>query len=69
MNAWNPMLLEVKALVEAWHLQHTGRRVDFNVCLLNRYQDGNQSLGWHGESVGQLIATYPLINFTLEAVA
>lgn len=38
-----------------WYEKKTGRRVEFNVCLLNYYEDGRQRIGWHSdrEEVGR----------------
>lgn len=49
VHPWTPSLLEVKGRVERWLARHTGVRVRFNVCLLNRYDGGAQSLGWHSD--------------------
>ena len=39
----------MKARAEAWHLRETGLAVTFSVCLLNRYEGGDESLGWHAD--------------------
>ena len=49
VNAWTPELLELKTLAEQWHLKHTGLPVCFSACLLNRYEGGDQWLGWHSD--------------------
>lgn len=49
VNPWCSELLAVRDRAERWHAAHTGRRVDFNVCLLNRYDGGGESLGWHAD--------------------
>ena len=49
MHPWTPALRELRDRVAAWHKQRTGREVVFNVALLNRYDDGSQSLGYHAD--------------------
>jgi alkylated DNA repair dioxygenase AlkB len=46
--AWTPMVLELKAAVEAV----TGGR--FNSVLLNRYRSGDDSMGWHADREPEL---------------
>jgi alkylated DNA repair dioxygenase AlkB len=47
-RAWTPMVLELKAAVEAV----TGGR--FNSVLLNRYRSGEDSMGWHADREPEL---------------
>ncbi|CAE8647978.1 unnamed protein product, partial [Polarella glacialis] len=49
VNAWTPELLELKAKAEEWHLEHTGLKVVFSACLMNRYDGGDEWLGWHSD--------------------
>ena len=49
MHPWTPELRELRDRVAAWHLRKTGRAVLFNVALLNRYDDGGHSLGYHAD--------------------
>lgn len=49
MNAWTPDILELKTKAEQWHLKHTGLKVIFSTCLLNRYEGGQEFLGWHSD--------------------
>ncbi|MFT4019997.1 MAG: alpha-ketoglutarate-dependent dioxygenase AlkB [Acinetobacter sp.] len=41
--AWNPVLLELKKIVEG-HSHET-----FNSCLLNLYHDGDEGMAWHSD--------------------
>jgi alkylated DNA repair dioxygenase AlkB len=41
---WSPMLLRVRALIEA----HTGTAFDY--VFINRYRDGNDSVAWHNDN-------------------
>ncbi|WP_316842300.1 alpha-ketoglutarate-dependent dioxygenase AlkB family protein [Pedobacter gandavensis] len=56
MNAvpWTPALLEIKNRIEERY------KVKFNVCLLNHYRDGNDSMGWHRDNEKSL-GRYPFI--------
>ncbi len=47
-TAWTPMLLELKAGVDAVS------GVVFNSVLLNLYRDGNDSMGWHSDDEAEL---------------
>lgn len=58
---------QVKDQVEALYLQLTGRQVQFNTCLANFYQNGQQRIGWHTdrEEIGR---TTPIASVSLGAV-
>ncbi|CAJ1922819.1 unnamed protein product [Cylindrotheca closterium] len=45
----------IRKLAEDWYEKEAGRRVEFNVCLLNYYENGQQRIGWHSdrEEVGR----------------
>jgi len=58
MRPWTPALRELRDRVVAWHEERTGRAVEFNVALLNRYDDGAQSLGYHADREEQDPALY-----------
>jgi hypothetical protein len=45
VHAWTPELLSIRRRVTEWHATRVGRPVYFNVCLLNRYDGGEQALG------------------------
>jgi alkylated DNA repair dioxygenase AlkB len=44
-NAWTPMLLEIKAKVEAQC------KIIFDRVLLNYYRNGNDSVAWHADTL------------------
>ena len=48
-NSPIPLRFTIQALAESWHLRETGEPVKFEVCLLNRYEGGDESLGWHAD--------------------
>lgn len=52
--AWTPLLLELKASLEA--VCGAG----FNSVLLNLYRDGNDSMGWHSDDEAEL-GQHPVI--------
>lgn len=56
MNAlpWTAALLAIKERIE------THYQVKFNVCLLNHYRDGSDSMGWHRDNEKSL-GKYPFI--------
>jgi alkylated DNA repair dioxygenase AlkB len=45
---WTPSLYEIKEMVE----YHCG--CSFNTVLLNRYRDGNDTVGWHSDDEKEL---------------
>ena len=49
VHTWTTELRELRDAVNRWHEARTGHAVDFNVCLLNRYDDGAVHLGWHAD--------------------
>ncbi len=53
-QAWTPELLRIKHTAEA--LAHC----KFNSCLLNRYHDGAQGMGWHSDDEVELEANAPI---------
>lgn len=46
---FNETILDLKKRAEEWYQRHSGRSVEFNVCLLNFYEDGQQRIGWHSD--------------------
>ncbi|KAL3936162.1 MAG: hypothetical protein SGBAC_008461 [Bacillariaceae sp.] len=54
----------IRKLAEDWYAKEAGRRVEFNVCLLNYYENGQQRIGWHSdrEEVGR---TTPIASISL----
>ena len=63
---FNDSIQLLKNKAQDWYLQKTGISVDFNVCLLNYYEDGQQRIGWHSdrEEVGR---TTPIASISLGA--
>ena len=50
-----------------WYCTHTnGSRVQFNVCLLNFYETGQQRIGWHADRE-ELGRTTPIASISLGA--
>lgn len=47
-QAWTPTVRELRGLAQA----HAG--VTFNSVLVNRYRDGNDSIGWHSDNEPEL---------------
>lgn len=60
--AWDAEVLRVKTLVEA----ECG--CSFNSCLLNRYADGGEGMGWHADNESTLVpgATIASVSFGAE---
>eukprot|EP00977_Amphora_coffeiformis_P003545 scaffold683_cov164-Amphora_coffeaeformis.AAC.5 len=58
---------QVKHQVEECYHRLTGRRVSFNTCLANFYENGHQRIGWHAdrEEIGR---TTPIASVSLGAV-
>jgi 2OG-Fe(II) oxygenase superfamily len=46
---FNAVIQTIKDRAEKWYLRESGRLVDFNVCLLNFYENGQQRIGWHSD--------------------
>ena len=57
---------KMQQLAQEWYHRETGRQADFNVCLLNFYEDGSQAIGWHSdrEEIGR---TTPIASISLGA--
>ena len=56
--------IQLKA--QEWYSRETDHKVEFNVCLLNYYEDGSQAIGWHSdrEEIGR---TTPIASISLGA--
>lgn len=61
-----PAVNQMKTKAEEWYSSKTGRSVNFNVCLLNYYEDGTQRIGWHSdrEEIGR---STPIASISLGA--
>ena len=42
-------VLRIQQKVQEWYATEFGKLVEFNVCLLNFYEDGQQRIGWHSD--------------------
>ena len=66
-EGFTDIIRSIQERAQEWYFRETGRRVTFNVCLLNYYQDGSQAIGWHSdrEEIGR---TTPIASISLGAV-
>ena len=57
---------KIQVAAQEWFSQQTGQHVEFNVCLLNYYENGQQRIGWHSdrEEIGR---TTPIASVSLGA--
>ena len=55
---------KIRQRAQEWYEKETSNQVDFNVCLLNYYEDGQQRIGWHSdrEEIGR---TTPIASVSL----
>jgi len=60
-RAWSPLLQSLKATVQ----QHTGAQ--FNACLLNLYQHGNEGMSWHSDDEPSLHPNAPIASLSFGA--
>lgn len=64
-----PVVHKLKLLAEEWYNSRNPNNkepVEFNVCLLNYYQDGSQRIGWHSDRE-ELGRTTPIASISLGA--
>ena len=63
---FNRIVQDMKTRAEVWYRTHSGQSVEFNVCLLNFYEDGHQRIGWHSdrEEIGR---DTPIVSISLGA--
>lgn len=59
--AWTPALAALKELAE----NRTGAR--FNACLLNRYHDGDEGMGWHSDNEKEIVYESAIASLSLGA--
>tara|TARA_B100000780_G_scaffold221487_1_gene160566 strand:- start:1959 stop:3473 length:1515 start_codon:yes stop_codon:yes gene_type:complete len=66
LQPWSDELLSIKKKIETYYHQHTGKAIEFNVCLLNMYENGQQAIGWHAdrEEIGR---STPIASISLGA--
>ena len=55
---------KIRQRAQEWYENQTSEKVDFNVCLLNYYENGLQRIGWHSdrEEIGR---TTPIASVSL----
>lgn len=61
-QGWTPDLLTLKAKVEKL------AECEFNSCLLNLYNNGNEGMGWHSDNEPELDESSPIVSISLGAV-
>jgi alkylated DNA repair dioxygenase AlkB len=59
--AWTPELLQLKRIIETKTAQ------TFNMCLLNLYHHGKESMGWHSDNESELQANGSIASLSLGA--
>lgn len=59
--AWTPELLQLKQIIESKTAQ------TFNMCLLNLYHHGKESMGWHSDNESELQANGSIASLSLGA--
>lgn len=60
--AWTPLLLSLKALVEA----KSG--TTYNSCLLNLYHEGKEGMGWHSDDEKEMLKNGAIASVSFGAV-
>jgi alkylated DNA repair dioxygenase AlkB len=60
-TAWTPTLVKLKADIE------TATRTKFNSVLLNRYEDENDSVGWHADDEPEMSQEHAIASLSLGA--
>lgn len=63
---FSPTVATLQHAASDWYYTHTHRRVHFNVCLLNFYENGSQRIGWHFDRE-ELGRTTPIASLSLGA--
>jgi alkylated DNA repair dioxygenase AlkB len=59
---WTPTLVKLKAALEATI------RTRFNSVLLNRYEKGSDSVGWHADDEAEMSQNHPIASLSLGAI-
>ena len=59
---WTPTLVKLKANIEATI------RTGFNSVLLNRYESGSDSVGWHSDDEPEMSQDHPIASLSLGAI-
>jgi alkylated DNA repair dioxygenase AlkB len=60
-TAWTPTLVNLRANIEATI------RTRFNSVLLNRYESGSDSVGWHSDDEPEMSQDHPIVSLSLGA--
>lgn len=58
---WTPTLLNIKKRIEA------ATSTEFNSVLLNRYESGSDSVGWHADDEPEMSRDHPIASLSLGA--
>lgn len=58
---WTPALVKIRTDIEA------ATRTKFNSVLLNRYESGSDSVGWHADNEPEMSAEHPIASLSLGA--
>ena len=58
---WTPTLLNIKKSIEA------ATSSQFNSVLLNRYESGSDSVGWHADDEREMSREHPIASLSLGA--
>jgi len=61
-----PSILDVKERIEKFYHANTGIKLNFTVCILNYYKDGNDSISWHSDHE-ELDRSTPIASVSLGA--
>ena len=66
VRGFNDTIQKIQQAAQEWHYRQWKTKVEFNVCLLNYYEDGQQRIGWHSdrEEIGR---TTPIASVSLGA--
>jgi alkylated DNA repair dioxygenase AlkB len=59
---WTPTLVEIKNDIE------TALGTKFNSVLLNRYESGSDSVGWHADDEPEMSQDHPIASLSLGAI-
>jgi hypothetical protein len=63
-EGFNESIDHIRKMAEEWYEKQFSEKVEFNVCLLNYYENGEQRIGWHSdrEEIGR---TTPIASVSL----
>lgn len=66
MNGFPQAVREIQQLAQEWYLKKSGKTVEFNVCLLNFYENERHGIGWHTDRE-ELGRDTPIMSISLGA--